>query len=140
MTCRAAGTGEPEGRISWDLKKKKMYGVDTLRLEASLATWLKRHLKCEEEETLTTEEPKKCLEAIKVSGSGTPLKTTGRESERAAPSQWRQEQKAAAENHRRRDRQTAKKRVGVQGDGGEKTDVTGRFFPASPRLRNVKCC
>lgn len=95
MTCRAAGTGDPEARISWDLKII-MYGGGYIEVGGFISNVAKETLKCEEEETLTTEVPKKCLEAIKVSGSGTPLKTTGRESERAAPSQWRQEQKAAA--------------------------------------------
>lgn len=86
-------------------------------------------LKREAEETLTTEEPKKWFEAIKVSGSGKSLETTGREEERAAPPHWRREQGPAAKNHRRRGSQTAKKRAGVQEDGGEKTDVTGRLLP-----------
>lgn len=82
-----------------------MYGGGYTEVGGVISTAAKETLKCEAEESLTTEEPKKYLEAIKVSGSGTPLKTTGRESGPAAPSQWRQEQEAAAKNPQKK-RQT----------------------------------
>lgn len=112
MTCRAAETATPKaGSVVIERKKNTLVGYTEVGgFISNKAKETLKSLKCEAEKSLTTEELKKWLEAIKVSGSGTPLKTTGRERGRALAAQWRREQQAAAKNHRRRDGEVTEER------------------------------